>query len=62
MARKFSESAQEETGETTHELKRGKPRSDSGKKVTSHEQAGASGLAEARKGGSKVPPRAKAER
>jgi hypothetical protein len=38
-----------------HELKRGKLRSGSGRKVTSRKQAIAIGLSEARKEGAKVP-------
>ena len=40
-----------------HEMKRGKLRSGSGKKVTNPKQAIAIGLSEARKEGKKVPPK-----
>lgn len=62
MARRHSENAQETTGEVVRKGGRDKPRSGSGRKVTGHEQAVTSDIAEARKEGSKGPPRAKAER
>jgi hypothetical protein len=52
---KYSDKAQEKVGETMHELKEGKLKSGSGKKVTSKKQAVAIGLSEARKEGAKVP-------
>ncbi|WCT11251.1 DUF6496 domain-containing protein [Mucilaginibacter jinjuensis] len=52
---KYSEKAQEKVGETMHEMKEGKLKSGSGKKVTSKKQAVAIGLSEARKEGAKVP-------
>lgn len=52
---KYSEKAQEKVGETMHEMKEGKLKSGSGKKVTSKKQAIAIGLSEARKEGAKVP-------
>ncbi|QXV67167.1 hypothetical protein INP83_08805 [Mucilaginibacter sp. 21P] len=52
---KYSEKASEKVGETLHEMKEGKLKSGSGKKVTSKKQAIAIGLSEARKEGAKVP-------
>ena len=52
---KYSEKASEKVGETLHEMKEGKLKSGSGKKVTSKKQAVAIGLSEARKEGEKVP-------
>jgi hypothetical protein len=52
---KYSAKAQEKVGETLHEMKEGKLKSGSGKKVTSKKQAVAIGLSEARKEGAKVP-------
>jgi len=52
---KYSEKAQEKVHDTMHELKEGKLKSGSGKKVTSKKQAVAIGLSEARKDGAKVP-------
>jgi hypothetical protein len=52
---KYSEKASEKVGETMHEMKEGKLKSGSGKKVTSKKQAVAIGLSEARKEGAKVP-------
>ncbi|WP_186458663.1 DUF6496 domain-containing protein [Mucilaginibacter achroorhodeus] len=52
---KYSEKASEKVGETLHEMKEGKLKSGSGKKVTSKKQAIAIGLSEARKQGAKVP-------
>jgi hypothetical protein len=52
---KYSEKASEKVGETLHEMKEGKLKSGSGKKVTSKKQAVAIGLSEARKEGAKVP-------
>lgn len=62
MARKHSENAQGKIGEVMREFKRDRLRNDSGKKVTSHERAGAASTVETRKEGPKGPPRAKAER
>jgi hypothetical protein len=53
---KYSKAAQEKVGEEMHEMKEGKLRSGSGKKVTNPKQAIAIGLSEARKEGKKVPP------
>lgn len=52
---KYSVKAQEKVHETMHEMKEGKLKSSSGKKVTSQKQAIAIGLSEARKAGAKVP-------
>ncbi|MBD1364064.1 hypothetical protein IDJ77_09615 [Mucilaginibacter sp. ZT4R22] len=52
---KYSEKANEKVEETMHEMKEGKLKSGSGKKVTSKKQAVAIGLSEARKEGAKVP-------
>ena len=52
---KYSKKAQEKAGETIHEMKEGKLKSGSGKKVTNKKQAIAIGLSEARKEGAKVP-------
>ena len=52
---KYSEKAGEKVEATMHEMKEGKLKSGSGKKVTSKKQAIAIGLSEARKEGAKVP-------
>lgn len=52
---KYGEKAQEKVEKALHEMKRGKLKSGSGKKVTSREQAIAIGLSQARKAGGKVP-------
>lgn len=52
---KYSERAGEKVEKTMHEMKEGKLKSGSGKKVTSKKQAVAIGLSEARKEGAKVP-------
>jgi hypothetical protein len=52
---KYGEKAQEKVEKTMHEMKEGKLKSGSGKKVTSKKQAVAIGLSEARKEGGKVP-------
>jgi hypothetical protein len=52
---KYSEKAGEKVAETMHEMKEGKLKSGSGKKVTSKKQAIAIGLSEARKEAAKVP-------
>jgi hypothetical protein len=54
MAR-YSKEAQESVAEAMHELKEGKLKTGSGKKVTSRKQAVAIGLSEAREQGAKVP-------
>lgn len=52
---KYSEKAGEKVEKTMHEMKEGKLKSGSGKKVTSRKQAIAIGLSEARKEGAKAP-------
>ncbi|SEA39323.1 DUF6496 domain-containing protein [Pedobacter hartonius] len=52
---KYSKKAGEKVEDTMHEMKEGKLKSGSGKKVTSKKQAVAIGLSEARKEGAKVP-------
>jgi Family of unknown function (DUF6496) len=54
---KYSEKAGEKVEKTMHEMKEGKLKSGSGKKVTSKKQAIAIGLSEAKKAGAKVPKR-----
>ena len=52
---KYDPKAQEKVEKTMHEMKEGKLKSGSGKKVTSKKQAVAIGLSKARKEGAKVP-------
>ncbi|WP_316797693.1 DUF6496 domain-containing protein [Pedobacter frigidisoli] len=52
---KYSQKASEKVEEAMHEMKEGKLKSGSGKKVTTKQQAVAIGLSEARKEGAKVP-------
>lgn len=52
---KYSEKSQEKVKKSMEELKAGKLKTGSGKKVTSRKQAIAIGLSEARKEGAKVP-------
>lgn len=52
---KYDKKSQEKVRENVRELKKGKLRSGSGKKVKSRKQAIAIGLSEARKEGSKAP-------
>lgn len=52
---KYSEKAQDKVEKSMHEMKEGKLKSGSGKKVTNPKQAVAIGLSEARKEGAKVP-------
>ena len=53
---KYDKKAQEKVEATAHEMKEGKLKSGkTGKKVTSHKQAGAIGLDKARKEGARVP-------
>ena len=54
-SRKYSKKASSKVGRAGHEMKEGKLKSGSGKKVTSKKQAVAIGLSEARKEGAKVP-------
>lgn len=56
---KYSKKAQEKVEEAMHEMKEGKLKSGSGKKVTSQKQAVAIGLSEAREAGAKVPKKKK---
>lgn len=56
MAR-YGPKASEKVEEAMHEMKVGKLKSSSGKKVTSRKQAIAIGLSEAREAGAKVPAR-----
>ena len=51
---KYSEKAGDKVEKSMHEMKEGKLKSGSGKKVTSKKQAVAIGLSEARKEGAKV--------
>ena len=53
--RRYSRAASEDVAEELHELKEGKLKSGSGKKVTSRKQAIAIGLSKARRAGKKVP-------
>ena len=55
MARKYSPKAGEKVEKVMHEMKEGKLKSGSGRKVTSRKQAIAIGLSEAREEGAKVP-------
>jgi hypothetical protein len=52
---KYSPKASEKVEKTMHEMKEGKLKSGSGKKVTDPKQAVAIGLSEARDAGAKVP-------
>jgi hypothetical protein len=52
---KYGKKASDKVEEEMHELKRGRLKSGSGKKVTSRKQAIAIGLSEARREGGKVP-------
>jgi len=56
---KYSEKSGEKVEETMHEMKEGKLKTGTGKKVTSKKQAVAIGLSEARKEGAKVPKKKK---
>jgi len=57
MARKYDKDAQKKVEKTMREYKHGNLRSGSGKKVTSHRQALAISLSQARREGKKVPPK-----
>lgn len=59
---KYSKKAQESVKETMHEMKEGKLKSGSGKKVTNPKQAIAIGLSEAREKGAKVPKKASSKK
>ena len=52
---KYSPKASEKVEKTMHEMKEGKLKTGSGKKVTNQKQAVAIGLSEARRAGAKVP-------
>jgi hypothetical protein len=52
---KYSKTAQDKVERSMHEMKKGKLKSGSGKKVTDPKQAIAIGLSEAREKGAKVP-------
>ena len=52
---KYSKGASSKVGDALHEMKTGKLKSGSGRKVTSRNQAIAIGLSEAREAGEKVP-------
>ena len=56
---KYSKEAGEKVEEAMHEMKEGKLKTGSGKKVTSKKQAVAIGLSEAREAGAKVPKKKK---
>jgi len=60
MAAKYSKVTSEKVHTEMHEMKEGKLKSGSGKKVTDPKQAIAIGLSEARKEGEKVPKAPKA--
>ncbi len=57
MTNKYGEKASAKVGKAMHEMKSGKLKSGSGKKVTNPKQAVAIGLSQARKEGGKVPPK-----
>ncbi len=59
---KYSKTAGKKVKEAMHEMKEGKLKSGSGKKVTSRKQAIAIGLSEAREKGAKVPKKKKASK
>lgn len=56
---KYSKKAGEKVEEAMHEMKEGKLKTGTGKKVTSKKQAVAIGLSEAREAGAKVPKKKK---
>lgn len=56
---KYGKKAAKKVKRAMHEMKRGKLKSGSGKKVTSRKQAVAIGLSQARKAGGKVPKKKK---
>jgi hypothetical protein len=56
---KYSKAAQEHVEEAMHEMKEGKLKTGTGKKVTNPKQAIAIGLSEAREEGAKVPEQKK---
>lgn len=56
MARKYGPKASRKVGKALHEMKAGRLKSSSGRKVKNPKQAIAIGLSEARAEGAKVPP------
>lgn len=52
---KYSKKAGEKVADAVHEMKEGKLKTGTGKKVTSRKQAVAIGLSEAKEAGAKVP-------
>lgn len=58
----YSPKASEKVEKTMHEMKAGKLKTGSGKKVTNRKQAVAIGLSEARQTGAKVPKRSEKKR
>ena len=59
---KYSKGAEEKVEEVMHEMKEGKLKTGTGKKVTNPKQAIAIGLSEARKEGDKVPKKANSKK
>src|SRR4051812_20473598 len=59
---KYSKKSQDKVEKSMHEMKRGKLRSGSGKKVKSRKQAIAIGLSEARQEGAKAPKKASSKK
>ena len=59
---KYGKKSQEKVKETMEEMKVGKLKTGTGKKVTNRKQAIAIGLSEAREEGDKVPPRKSAKK
>jgi hypothetical protein len=59
---KYSKQSGEKVEEEMHEMKEGKLKTGTGKKVTNPKQAIAIGLSEARKEGDKVPKKASAKK
>jgi len=59
---KYSKKSGEKVKEEMHEMKEGKLKTGTGKKVTNPKQAIAIGLSEARKEGAKVPKKASAKK
>jgi len=58
----YSPKASEKVEKTMHEMKEGKLKTGTGKKVTNRKQAVAIGLSEAREAGAKVPKRSEKKR
>ena len=59
---KYSKASEEKVEEAMHEMKEGKLKTGTGKKVTNPKQAIAIGLSEAREGGDKVPKKPDAKK